>query len=190
MWWAGEAEVGGGWHAPGPWGPTAGNQEASASKPSHLPGGRMNTVSLKRLWCIFLSPHLTLSTQSPPVCGLWGDCTGAAYRSDWKERRRKKIPSNGRANPLSVSKDPRTQAHTQAGFETASHERHGGRCVCAKTHVCTETHVQTQRQLAAVSRERLSRVPTHTCGTGAKDTGPRKWKGPEVPAQAQGDTVP
>lgn len=50
----------------------------------------MNTMCLKRLWWGFLSPHLTLSTQNPPVCGLWGGCTGAAYRSDWKERRRKK----------------------------------------------------------------------------------------------------
>lgn len=178
---------GGGMSRGGGRGPAAGRisiEEALASKPSRPPGGRKNTMCRKRLQWIFLSPHLTLSTQSPPVCGLWGGCTGAAYPSDRKERRREKIPSNGRAlNPLLASKDPRTQ-HTQAGFETASHDRHGDTetNVCVQRHACAQTHVQTQR--------RLSRVPTRTCSTEAKDTGPCRQKGLEVPTQAQRDTVP
>lgn len=42
----------------------------------------------------------------------------------------------------------------------------------------------------AVSTERLSYVPTRTCSTEAKDTGPCRQKGLEIPTQAQRDTVP
>ena len=110
---------------------------------------------------------MTLSTPNSPVCGLWGGCTGAEYRSDGKEREKEEkhlqkqsfksiISSQG---PKTVSAALRASQVRHRDAETSMH---------VQTCVYTETRLQTQRQLAAAGSEPHSCVLTHTCSTKAR----------------------
>lgn len=71
--------------------PVAGHicsKEVLTNKSSCPHGGLRKTLSLEGLWLIFLSPHLTVSKQNSPVCGLWG-ATGGQH-IDQPRRREKK----------------------------------------------------------------------------------------------------
>ena len=90
----------------------------------------------------FSKPTLDSVHTESPVYGLWGGCTGAAYRSDWKTR--EKEEKHLQIAELQIRhRVLKTQelAHTQASPETAAHVRHAD----------AGTPTQAQRQLPAAA---------------------------------------
>lgn len=104
----------------------------------------------------FLNPHLTLSTPNSPVCGLWGGCTGAEYRSDGKEREKEeKYLQKQSFKSIIGSQGPKTVSTALR----ASHVRHGDAetSMHAHRHVCTHRHTcrhrdSSQRQARSHTR--------------------------------------
>lgn len=124
------------------------SSEALAGKTGCSPGGQLKTLCLEGPQRVFLSPHLTLAIQSSPVCGLWGGCTGAAYRSDWKEKEEEE--KYLQIAELQIHRwFLKTQEHerTQANPEAAARVRHGDTetHLCVQRHMCTQIHMHRHR---------------------------------------------